>query len=435
MKIQKILFTLILWGACGLFGYVLAQDEPLSKPAVDAAAAPEPPDAAPKIAPDVRLDVLRILLKPLTYDELKSEADTWQKMVQAKAVQIAHAEVKALSATGPSGDSPVQAANQMREERTALIDKQKAVLEAWRSKGAAEEEIKPYSTYLSSISGVTIRASKPGSAIATLRAWLGSSSGGMRWGMNLGKFFLVLVVTWIVAAMVNRLMHKVAERTSFSELLENFLANTSRNAIKIIGVIIALSMLEVNIAPLLAGVGVAGFVIGFALQDTLANFAAGFMILLYRPYDLSDVVTAGGVSGTVQAMSLVSTTLKTPDNQKVVVPNGKIWGGTITNTTGNATRRVDVTVGCSYTDDLGQVQSVLEAVIGEQELVLTEPEAYVGVAELADSSVNFAVRAWVNTGDYGVVRAKLIRDVKERFDAEGISIPYPTQQVLVEKNS
>jgi len=185
----------------------------------------------------------------------------------------------------------------------------------------------------------------------------------------------------------------------------------------------------VDVAPLLAGVGVVGFVLGFALQDTLANFAAGFMILLNRPYDVGNVVTAAGVTGSVESMSLVSTTLKTPDNQRIIVPNGSIWGGVIQNVTSQETRRVDLIFGCGYEDDISKAQAVLEDIVSSHELVLKDPAPVIRLHELADSSVNFIVRPWTKTSDYWAVYWDLTRTVKERFDSEGLSIPYPQQDV------
>jgi small conductance mechanosensitive channel len=195
--------------------------------------------------------------------------------------------------------------------------------------------------------------------------------------------------------------------------------------------VIALSMLEVNIGPFLAAIGAAGFIIGFALQGTLSNFAAGVMILLYRPYDVGDYVDIAGTAGTVDAMSLVSTTLKTPDNQIVVVPNGQIWGNVITNVTGSPQRRVDFTFGIGYDDDVDKAASVLEDILTSHKLVLKDPAPTIKVHELADSSVNLIARPWVKTSDYWTVYWDVTREVKKRFDAEGISIPYPQQDVYM----
>jgi small conductance mechanosensitive channel len=435
MNKQNVIFArkFTLWVVLSLFAVARIHAQvPEEAPAPEAESAKA--DAAKTTTnPDVVIEELKLRLKPLTHDELVIEANAWQKLVQQKVAEISTAEIAGLRVEGDDSKEKIGQANTLREARTALIDRQKAVLTALRDKGGTDEEIAPYNQYLQSVSGLVINAKKPGTAFTVIQGWLVSKEGGVRWGANLIKFLLVVIVAWMIAGVVARIMRKVTSKTKFSALLENFIVNTSRNLVKIFGLIIGLSMLEVDIGPLLAGVGVLGFVVGFALQDTLGNFAAGFMILLYRPYDVGDFVTAGGVTGTVVAMSLVSTTFKTPDNQKVIMPNGKIWGDTITNTTGNKTRRIDLVIGCGYDDDLAKVQSILEEVVSAQEGLLKEPEAFVGVSELADSSVNFFVRPWVNTGDYGVIRSALIRAIKERFDAEGINIPYPTRQLYLTK--
>jgi small conductance mechanosensitive channel len=211
--------------------------------------------------------------------------------------------------------------------------------------------------------------------------------------------------------------------------------NISGKAILLVGFIVALSMLEVNIGPLLAAIGAAGFIVGFALQGTLSNFAAGIMILIYRPYDVGDMVDVAGTFGTVDAMTIVSTTLRKPDNQKVVVPNNMIWGDIITNITGTSKRRVDLVFGIGYTDDIAKAQKILEEILASHESILKNPEPVVKVHELADSSVNFVVRPWVETDNYWDVYWDITRAVKERFDAEGVSIPFPQRDVHVHQLS
>jgi small conductance mechanosensitive channel len=188
-------------------------------------------------------------------------------------------------------------------------------------------------------------------------------------------------------------------------------------------------MLGINVGPLLAAIGAAGFIIGFAFQGTLSNFAAGIMILIYRPHDVGDFVDIGGTFGIVDAMTIVSTTLMTLDNQKVVVPNNMIWGDKITNVTGRDTRRVDMVFGIGYSDDIAKAQSILEEIVLKHEAILKDPEPVVRVHELADSSVNFVVRPWVKTENYWDVYWDITRTVKERFDAEGVSIPFPQRDV------
>ena len=196
-----------------------------------------------------------------------------------------------------------------------------------------------------------------------------------------------------------------------------------------LGILIGLSQLGISLGPLLAGLGIAGFVIGFALQDTLSNFASGMMILFYRPFDVGDVVEVGGVFGTVSHMSLVNTTILTLDNQTLVVPNNKIWGDVIKNLNSQRQRRVDMMFGISYGDDIPQTEQVLHDIVTSHEKVLRDPEPMIHLHELGDSSVNFIVRPWVKSEDYWTVYWDITREVKIRFDAEGISIPFPQRDV------
>jgi small conductance mechanosensitive channel len=186
-----------------------------------------------------------------------------------------------------------------------------------------------------------------------------------------------------------------------------------------------------EIGPLLAGVGVAGFIVGFALQETLSNFAAGLMILIYQPFDVGDSVEAGGVSGKVGQMSLVSTTILTFDNQKLIVPNNKIWGDVIRNRTSETTRRVDMVFGIGYADDVDRAERVLRDIVKSHELTLADPEPTIQLNNLGDSSVDFIVRPWTKTDDYWKVYWDVTREVKRCFDAEGISIPFPQRDVHV----
>jgi small conductance mechanosensitive channel len=197
----------------------------------------------------------------------------------------------------------------------------------------------------------------------------------------------------------------------------------------IIGLLVAISQVGIEIGPLLAGLGIAGFVIGFALQDSLSNFAAGAMILMYRPFDVGDVIEAAGVSGAVREMSLVSTTIHTFDNQTLIVPNTKLWGDVIRNVTAQRTRRIDLTVMTAYAEDVDRVDAVLRDIVSGHEKVLAAPTPLIEVHRLADSGVEFVVRPWVKTEDYWPTYWALTREIKRRFDREGISIPFPQRDV------
>jgi small conductance mechanosensitive channel len=230
---------------------------------------------------------------------------------------------------------------------------------------------------------------------------------------------------------VKRIVKKGLDESQLhlSELLRRMTLSIIRNSIIVLGILIALSQIGINLGPLLAGLGVVGFVIGFSLQDSLSNFAAGMMILIYRPYDVGDLIEACGESGLVSNMSLVSTTILTLDNQTIIIPNSKIWGDVVKNVTAQTMRRIDMIFGISYGDDIPKAEQVLQKILDSHDRVLADPAPMVRVHELGDSSVNFAVRPWVEMDDYWDVYWDITRSVKMRFDEEGISIPFPQRDV------
>jgi small conductance mechanosensitive channel len=252
---------------------------------------------------------------------------------------------------------------------------------------------------------------------------------------NILLFALIVFIFYKLANLAQMLVEKAIDsaEVELSLLLRRMVRLLVRNMILFLGVLIALAQVGISLGPLLAGLGVAGFIIGFALQDTLSNFAAGMLILIYRPFDVDDFVEVGGVSGMVNHMSLVNTTILTFDNQTLVVPNSKIWGDVIKNVTAQTIRRVDMVFGISYTDDIPKTERILQEILDSQEAVLDDPEPIVRVHELGDSSVNFIVRPWVETGDYFETYWAITRAVKMRFDEEGISIPFPQTDVHLYK--
>jgi small conductance mechanosensitive channel len=216
-----------------------------------------------------------------------------------------------------------------------------------------------------------------------------------------------------------------------SSLAQDFFIKTTGRLIILFGLLIAIAQLGIEVGPLLAGLGIAGLVIGFALQDTLSNFASGLMILIYRPFDVGDVIEGGGVMGKVDQMNLVSTMVLTFDNQMLIVPNKQIWGGVIRNVTHQDKRRVDMTFGIGYSDDIPKAEKVLAEIVTSQKKVLKDPEPVIRLHELGDSSVNFVVRPWSKTDEYWDVYWDITREVKRRFDEEGISIPFPQRDVHI----
>jgi small conductance mechanosensitive channel len=261
--------------------------------------------------------------------------------------------------------------------------------------------------------------------------WLTLVENGPGLFFQLILFLLIVFAFYKLANLAQRLTKTALQNSEveLSQLLQRMVLLIVRNTILVIGVLIALSQLGISLGPLLAGLGVVGFIVGFALQDTLSNFAAGLLILVYRPFDVDDFIDAAGVSGLVSHMSLVNTTILTFDNQTIIVPNGKIWGDVIKNVTAQKVRRIDMVFGISYTDDIPKTEKVLAEVVAAHEAVLDEPETNIRLHELGDSSVNFIVRPWVNTADYWETYWAITRAVKMRFDEEGISIPFPQRDV------
>ena len=321
----------------------------------------------------------------------------------------------------------------LRTEQTALIDRATTVVNVFEAKGGVVEEVDEYRKYLAAVSGVKVDVSDMEAAWKTISGWALSEEGGLRWLKNLAVFVVIIIVFFFLARLVSRAMQTVVARTAqTSRLLGDFLIVTTRRIILAIGFLIGLAALEVNIGPVLALIGAAGFVIAFALQNSLGNFASGILIMVFKPFDLGDLVEIGGVLGVVKSMNLLSVQLHTPDNRAVTIPNNNVWGDTITNVNGTDTRRVDLVFGIAYDDDIAKAQKIMEEVLDAHEQVLDDPAPVVRVHELADSSVNFVCRPWVRTENYWDVYWDVTRKVKERFDNEGITIPFPQRDVHIQ---
>ncbi|NIQ88867.1 MAG: mechanosensitive ion channel family protein, partial [Deltaproteobacteria bacterium] len=377
--------------------------------------------------PNISLEELDYRLEPLTKDDLSVEANGWQEVLKNHVGKVSAVQIKALTAEGDKKTKLLESVTELQEQQTALADRFVLVIEEFKAKGGKVED---YEAYIKAISGVEVDISDASATWTVVAGWLASAEGGLRWAKNISMFFVILLISWFLAKLFGKAARKaVVKLESASELLKDFIVNITRKIVFVIGFVVALSMLEINVGPLLAAIGAAGFIVGFALQGTLSNFAAGIMILVYRPYDVGDLVDIGGTFGTVEAMTIVSTTLRTLDNQKVIVPNNKIWGDIVTNVTGTRQRRVDMVFGIGYSDDIAKAQKILEEILANHEAVLKDPEPVVRVHELGDSSVNFVVRPWVKTENYWDVYWDVTRSVKERFDAEGVSIPFPQRDV------
>ena len=240
---------------------------------------------------------------------------------------------------------------------------------------------------------------------------------------------IFIIGKWAVNKIVTLLGKVLRKVKGMDETLIKFLENIVYYALMIVVLLTALGKLGVETTSFLAILGAAGLAIGLALKDSLGNFASGVMIIMFKPFKVGDVVTAAGVTGSVSEVGIFNSVFTTPDNQKIIIPNGAITSGSITNINANDTRRVDLVVGIGYEDDIKKTKDVLNDIISSHEKVLLDKGITVAVSELADSSVNFVVRAWVKTPDYWDVKFALTETIKLRFDAEGISIPFTQQDV------
>lgn len=269
-----------------------------------------------------------------------------------------------------------------------------------------------------------------GKVLDTLTVWV------TQYSVKLVAAILIIIIGRWISRRISRLLGRLLEKNNVDVTLVRFAENLTYYALIVVVLIAAVGQLGINTTSFLTIVGAAGLAIGLALKDSLSNFAAGVMLTLFRPFRVGDFVEAGGVTGTVQGITIFNTVLNTPDNQKVIIPNGIITSDVITNVTANDTRRVDLVIGISYSDDIAKAKKIVSDLLQKEKRVLSDPAPVIAVSELADSSVNLVVRPWVKTGDYWTVRFDLTEEIKNSFDEAGISIPFPQQDVhLFNENS
>lgn len=526
MRFEKLLLIVVVFCLVPAMP-VMAQETKKSEESKKEVQPTQPaPDLKPftTIDPTIPLDQLKIMVRPLTKQELQVEADAWFKLLRNKARQIAAARLGvkktneaistdddqqaleslkkaesvqktadkmaketeedlikkaqenlgvdvAVDASKPeqtdaekatADEEPVASSSEsvntdktpapeeeltpthtaevmkeqflvnltkLQDERTGLSDRLEIVLTSLALKGG---DVESYRKYITAVSGIELDTSDASATWSGVKGWIISKEGGQRMTWNVGKFLAILLITWFVARIGSAVIRWVLERkVKLTQLAENLISSTIKNIIFLIGFAIALTALEVDVTPILAAIGATGLVVGLALQGTLSNFASGLMILINRPFDVGNVVTAGGITGTVKQMNLVSTTFRTFDNQTIHVPNNSIWNNVITNITANKVRRVDLEFCIGYNDDFEQAEQIIKDVLEENELVLKDPAAVVVTHALADSSVNIVCRPWAKTENWWNVKTSVTREVKLRFDQAGISIPFPQQDIHV----
>jgi small conductance mechanosensitive channel len=249
------------------------------------------------------------------------------------------------------------------------------------------------------------------------------------YGMRILGALAILIIGRILIGIIVGIVRRLLVKSKTDDTLVKFLASLTKIFLLVFVVLAALGTLGVQTASFVAVIGAAGLAIGFALQGSLANFAAGVMLIIFRPYKAGDYIEAGGTAGSVEEIGIFHTLFKTPDNKEVIVPNSKITSDNITNYSAKETRRLDLVFGIGYGDDIKKAKEVLGRLLSEDERVLKDPAPTIAVLELGDSSVNFAVRPWCKTSDYWGLYFDLTERVKLAFDAEGVSIPFPQRDV------
>ncbi|MFV2031820.1 MAG: mechanosensitive ion channel family protein [Gammaproteobacteria bacterium] len=261
----------------------------------------------------------------------------------------------------------------------------------------------------------------------SIQAWF--SQNALDWGIKIALAIAIFIIGKLLAKLVARLLEKAMHRAGTEAMLVKFLGNIAYVVLLIAVVLAAVDSLGINVTSLLAILGAAGLAVGLALKDSLSNFAAGVMIIIFHPFKIGDYITAGGSSGTVDEIGLFATLMHTGDNQRIIVPNSAILSDTIVNTSALPTRRVELVFGIGYDDNIAEARDIIMTILKADERVLKDPEPSVTLAELAESSVNLNVRPWASSTDQWALRADLLERIKLALEEAGINIPYPQQDV------
>jgi small conductance mechanosensitive channel len=403
---------------------------------------------------DVPVSELELELQPLTTEQVLERLEKWQAMLQQQVrerirmdillndseklernleIRNEAAMLMGIAAEDVSVDDLRAVLAQQIEAQQqvimAITDRMKAAIEIVKRRGG---DAQSFVDYIASATGRKLNFTDLSVLRVQILQWLVSPSGGRLIALNVLLFAGITALFWVLSRFIGLITRYASRRIpKSSTLLGPVLAGVVEKLTLLVGLVVAAGAVGVNTGPLLAMIGAAGLVIGLALQGTLSNFASGIMILLNRPFDVGDIVDAGGVFGKVEAMNLVSTTILTFDNQLMLVPNNQIWNSVITNLTGKDTRRVDLTFGIAYGSEIAKATEILEELLSAHPKTLDDPAPMVRVHELADNSVNLIARPWVRTADYWEVHWDLMRQVKERFDEEGVNIPFPQRDLHI----
>jgi small conductance mechanosensitive channel len=384
------------------------------------------------------------LMRKLELDDSEARASLIEQLEKRAAEMAALARASAEETRALNERLALNPGDAVAKTREALLVlRQKAAVEALRRVVDMLDElgvdIAEYRETLFNLTGDVSEIGLDTEVVAELleywvtqaREWIRSNG----WSILVKIFIvgLILLASWLLARLTRMLVYRGLVRggARMSRLLQSMMAGVIGNIVLALGVLVALAQLGISIGPMLAGLGIAGFIVGFALQDTLGNFASGVMILVYRPFDEGDIIEAATVTGRVETMNLVSTTILTLDNQTLIVPNGRIWGDVIRNVTHQRNRRVDLVFRIGLDDDVDMAERILKEAVVADERVLDEPTPNIRLHEVSQSSYDFIVRPWVRTRDYWDVYWDLTREVQRRFTAAGLKPPRPQRDVHI----
>ncbi|WP_223423598.1 mechanosensitive ion channel family protein [Tateyamaria pelophila] len=379
---------------------------------------------------------LELRLIPMTKPELELLAEKWLEIVREKTEEVMSAQIAISRSEGEVESAARENLAELARERGLLFEKYSKVISSFEKKGGDPALVSDYRAYRSSVIVEEKRTSDFRTLASQVLSWATDREGGIQFAIQVGIIVASLTALLIAARIVRGFARKwFVHVPNLSKLLQVFLATAVYWLVLAIGLMVVLSGLGIDISPVFALIGGASFIMAFAFQDTLGNLASGLMIMINRPFDEGHYVDVGGVAGTVKSVSIVATTVVTPDNQVIVIPNKNVWGNVITNVTASLTRRVDLVFGIAYEDSIPDALRVIEETTKAHPLVMDHPEPVIRVNELADSSVNFICRPWAKTSDYWDVYWDLTRQIKENFDAAGISIPYPQQDLHIKSET
>lgn len=380
--------------------------------------------------PDLNEAVLHLLTLPMPEAELAKLADVWQGHLQDKIKANVFLELELQDETNSESDKNREKFNAATAELNSTLGKYRTVLDEWEKKGADAAALAPYAKYATAVTAELLQVTDFRALVKVAKGWLFSTEGGLGFIIKLASGLVAFFAIVLLAKFIRRMASRAVERIpTMSHLLKSFVLKAVYWLTLVAGIVLILAVVGVNVSPFFAVFGGISFILAFALQDTLGNLASGLMIMVLKPFDTGDLIHVSGTSGIVDDVSVIATTIRTFDNQIIVVPNSKVWGDVITNVNAASERRVDLVFGIGYTDSAPKAIEILTKLIEQNKLCLTDPAPAIFVGELADSSVNIFCRPWVKTADYWTVYWNLLRQAKEQFDAEGISIPFPQRDV------